>query len=126
MFLRKLGGKVSLDEKVINIQRWIARILISILIFLILFNAFGNLENAQILNNSYLPIISGWIGIILGFYFSREIADIINKKLKETQKDRKRDAEQVAQEYEKFREETDDMIIDIIRSKENERKRHKR
>ena len=79
--------KPPIWKTIVNLQKWIAKILFFILIALILFSAFGNKETAQILNNSYLPVISGWIGIILGFYFSRELAGIIAEKLKRAEEE---------------------------------------
>lgn len=114
MFKWLLGGGKSLDETVINIQKGITLVLMAILVFLIVYNAFGDSKNSQTLNNSYLPIISGWMGVILGFYFSREIADIINKKLKETQKERKEDTEKIVEEYENFKRQTSEVIIELL------------
>jgi len=74
MFFKKWAKENDVEDKIVGIQKWMAFILFFILIGLILFNAFGDSNKAQMMNNSYLPIISGWIGIILGFYFSRELA----------------------------------------------------
>ena len=73
----------SVGISIIKLQKWIAKILFIILVGLILFNVFGDKETSQTINNSYLPIISGWIGIILGFYFSREFSGILAGKLKD-------------------------------------------
>lgn len=51
--------KPPIWEVVVHLQKWIAKILFFILIILILFSAFGDKETAQLVNNSYLPIISG-------------------------------------------------------------------
>ena len=82
--------KPPIWETIINLQKWMAKVLFIILILLIIFNVFGDKEKAQILNASYLPVISAWIGIILGFYFSGELAGIIGEKLKRTEEERDR------------------------------------
>ena len=114
MFLKKWFKESDIEDKIVGIQKWMAFILFLILIGLILFNAFGDKEKAQMINNSYLPIVSGWIGIILGFYFSRELAGIISQKLKDSKKERKLDNERVKQEYERFKEETSEIMIDLL------------
>lgn len=123
-----LGSKKSLDEVVIGIQKGLTIAFIMVLIFLVLYNAFGDSDNAQRLNDSYLPIVSAWIGIILGFYFSREIADIIGKKLKEEKRDRKKDTEDIVKEYEDFRTETSRIILALLKkaSKKKEKNGRKR
>ncbi len=80
--------KPPIWETIISLQKWVTKILFIILILLILFSAFGNKEKAQMLNASYLPVISAWIGIILGFYFSGELASIIGEKLRRTEEER--------------------------------------
>ena len=115
---RLLGGGKPIDDIVIGIQKVITYTFIFLLIFLVGYNAFGSSNNTQILNNTYLPIVSGWIGIILGFYFSREIADIISKKLKESQRERKEENEKVKEEYKKFKEETSNIIIELLNKQE--------
>jgi len=104
----------DIEDKVVNIQKWIAIILFIILIGLISFNAFGNKDKAQMMNNSYLPIISGWIGIILGFYFSRELAGIISRKFEEAKKERKKDVFDIEKDYKKFKADTQEVILDLL------------
>jgi len=107
----------DIEDKIVSIQKWIALALFLILIGLILFNAFGDRDKAQMINNSYLPIVSGWIGIILGFYFSREIAGIIGQKLKNTKKDYKQTVDKVEREFEEFKERTTATLINILKNK---------
>jgi hypothetical protein len=87
MWLEKiLGRSKQLDEVIITIQKVITYTLIFLLIFLVVYNAFGNKENSTILNNSYLPVVSGWIGIIVGIYngsFSNFSTGNVNFGLKE-------------------------------------------
>lgn len=114
MFFKKKDNVKDIEDKIVGIQKWIALVLFLILIGLISFNAFGDKDKAQMMNNSYLPIISGWIGIILGFYFSRELAGIISQKLKESRKERKQDNEKIRQEYESLKNETSEVMIDLL------------
>ncbi len=109
----------TIDDVVIGIQSGITTVLILLLIFLVGYNAFGEIENAKNLNATYLPIISGWIGIILGFYFSREIADILSKKLKDEKNARKKDNERIEQELIAFKKETSEIIMELLLSKNN-------
>jgi len=105
----------DIEDKIIGIQKWIAVVLFIVLIGLIVFNAFGDKDKAQMINNSYLPIISGWIGIILGFYFSRELAGIISQKLKDTRKNYREDIERIEDEFEEFKEDVTENMISILR-----------
>ena len=52
-------NKKDIEEKVVGIQKWITYALFIVLIGLIIFSAMGDKDKAQMINNSYLPIISG-------------------------------------------------------------------
>ena len=106
--------KDSVGISIIKLQKWIAKILFIILIGLILFNVFGDRETSQTINNSYLPIISGWIGIILGFYFSREFSGILAKKLK----DKEDELEEVTNKVYKSPNKTLELISAFLQERE--------
>lgn len=110
----KKKKEYDIEDKVVNIQKWIAIALFIILIGLVSFNAFGDKDKSQMMNNSYLPIISGWIGIILGFYFSRELAGIISRKFEEAKKERKQDVVNIEEDYKKFKSETQEIILELL------------
>ena len=122
MFFKKWAKDDDIEDKIVGIQKWMAFILFFILIGIILFNAFGDSDKTQMMNNSYLPIISGWIGIILGFYFSRELAGIISQKLKDSKKERKADNEKIRQEYERFKEDTNSIIVGLLKNRNKKQK----
>lgn len=107
--------KDSVGISIIKLQKWIAKTLFIILIALILFNILGDPKVSQTINNSYLPIISGWIGIILGFYFSREFSGILAEKLKQKEEE----LGKVTSRVYKNSNEALETLIEVLRRKDN-------
>ncbi len=77
--------EAGIERFVLKTQGWITFALFVCFIGMlglslwIVFKSNGDIENVT---NSFLPIVTGWIGVVLGFYFSREISGMIENRLK--------------------------------------------
>jgi hypothetical protein len=86
LYGQELSGKSSNDgfnatRFVIKAQAGITIFLFGMLGFMLGYVMFFNNVSHEI-TSSFLPIITGWIGIVIGFYFSREISGILEDKLR--------------------------------------------
>jgi len=116
-------------EKKLNIEKWILKIqsrfavlLSTIFIALIVYMMFGEKERANSLIITFLPIITGWLGIILGFYFSREISKFLEQKLAKRLKeedDNLEEYEGTIKQIEKERKEEREEFKEIVDSRES-------
>jgi len=110
------------EKREFNIEKWVLKIqskfaffLSIIFIGLILYMMFGDKERANSLILTFLPIVTGWLGVILGFYFSREISNFLEQKLGK----RLKEEDNTLEEYEKT-------IKEIEKEREEERKQFQR
>lgn len=107
------------NKKTLDVQKWVLKVqgritLFLVLVFLglILFAMFGDAERANNIILTFLPIITGWLGIVLGFYFSREISKFLEQKLENLLKE---ETDQI--------EGYEDALDKIEREREQERKK---
>lgn len=121
--------KENKSSKELNIEKWVLKIqsrfavfLSIIFISLIAYMMFGDEERANSLILTFLPIITGWLGVILGFYFSREISNFLEQKLGKRLKEEDNTLEEYQETISKIeseREEERDNFKKIINSRES-------
>ena len=73
--------KETVFDAVLKIQKHITYFLFMLFGILMIYALSGtDPQNDAI--NSFLPIVTGWLGATIGFYFSREISSIMEDRLK--------------------------------------------
>jgi hypothetical protein len=81
----------SIEKYVLKTQKWITLALFASFIAMLIWSlvvasnstsTLNSIQGIERIINSFLPIITGWIGVVLGFYFSREISNLIEDRLK--------------------------------------------
>lgn len=77
---------------ILQIQALAFMLMILIFVVLVLYS-FKNIDkpDARMVVGMFLPALSTWIGIMIGFYFSRGISSAIEKDFKTVVKDSTRD-----------------------------------
>lgn len=84
------------EEHVFYIERWLMRnqavitlFLIGIFFLLVIVSLAVDAPQVKNTVNTFLPIISGWIGVVIGFFFSREISKYFEDRLNSFKSDLK-------------------------------------
>jgi hypothetical protein len=114
-FLKSKDGK-SIESWIMVVQGGITFLLFLCFIFLLVASVVGFWEGTMTAVNTFLPIISGWIGVVLGFFFSREIGKHFEDRLHKTvegYEDKVEEIEQASKsEMERIKSEFEHIISD--------------
>jgi len=107
----------EVESPVSKIERWLMRTqgkitlaLFFCFIFLMIASVGYPSEATQQATNTFLPIISGWIGVVLGFFFSREISGYFENKLNSVREEAEEDLVEYNEEIAKFMENQENQI----------------
>ncbi len=71
--------KHNLVRHVLRMQRRIAYLLFAVFLILVIY-ALTPWAQDQVLN-IFVPVVVGWLGAIIGFYFSKEVGNAIEQKI---------------------------------------------
>ena len=97
-------------QHTIGIQKWITRITFIIFAVLLLFTFFSinrsNYNEIKEMTGVFLPLLSGWIGAIVAFYFSKELADSLTQQINKLRVEK----EESTQEVEGYTRDFEEMI----------------
>lgn len=103
----------NIEEHTLSIQKWIMETIIILFIGLMVYSlVFVNKDNySQVkeIINTFLPLLTAWIGAIIAFYFSKELHDLLAKKIRDYQKEKKQTKSDIEQLEKKYNEEKEQL-----------------
>lgn len=119
--LRKKRKERTIEDWILRIQSVLTYFLLACFAGIVLFVMFYPEEAADRVVVSFLPIVTGWLGIIFGFYFSREISKFLENRLADFREDQTKKVEQYEQriaEIEKEKENEVNRIKELLEKRE--------